>query len=315
MKNIGNTLPVTHSCLSYFQMSLKILFSGYLNYRISKIRHKALLLLTIAITVHQVGYCQDSGISHSDTNFYGRNIKAGNYLNTRGFNMYYEIYGEGQPLLMIHGNSGSISSFAYQIPYFTKAYKVIIADSRAQGNSADTADSLSFEMMADDFSALLDNLHLDSCYVLGWSDGGINGLLLAIRHPEKVKKLAITGANLWPDSTAISTDDYKWGISYYDSLGKIAQTPEIINTRKLVKLDSFEPHITREQLQQIHCSTLVIGGDHDIILPVHTLFIAQSIPESYLWILPNSSHSTLVDHRDLFNEVVGNFFANGLKKN
>jgi pimeloyl-ACP methyl ester carboxylesterase len=76
-------------------------------------------------------------------------------------------------------------------------------DSRAQGKSEDRKDSLTFEMMADDFNALLDSLHLDSCYVLGWSDGGISGLLLALRHPEKVKKLAVSGPNLWPDTTGL----------------------------------------------------------------------------------------------------------------
>ena len=65
--------------------------------------------------------------------------------------------------------------------------------------------------MADDLNALLDTLRLDSCYVIGWSDGGINGLLLAIRHPKKVKKLAVTGANLWNDTSAIDPIIYKWG--------------------------------------------------------------------------------------------------------
>lgn len=264
--------------------------------------------------MRQIISAQPSDSSPFDTTMCGRNAEAGNYLNIRGFKMYYEIYGKGEPLLMIHGNSGSINSFAFQIPYFSKTYKVIAADSRAQGKSIDTDDSLSFEMMADDFNALLNELHINSCNVLGWSDGGINGLLLAIRHPKKVKKLAVTGANLWPDSTAISSADYKWGLAYYDTLGKMPQTPDIMNTRKLVKLDAFEPHLTREQLQQIKCPTLIIGGDHDIILPQHTMFIAQSIPNAYLWILPNSSHSTLHDYKDKFNEVVGDFFGNQLRK-
>lgn len=152
-----------------------------------------------------------------DTNAFGKNEVVGKYLDVNGIKMYYEIYGQGEPLLMIHGNGGSISNFENQIPYFSKKYKVIAVDSRAKGKSEDLQDSLSFEMMADDFSALLDKLHVDSCYVLGWSDGGINGLLLAMRHPEKVKKLAITGANLWPDSTAISAVDYKWGLTFYDT--------------------------------------------------------------------------------------------------
>ena len=121
---------------------------------------------------------------------YGKNTKAGKYADIRGFQMYYETYGTGEPLLIIHGNGGSIGDFNFQIPYFEKKYKVILADSRAQGKSLDNGDSLTYEMMADDLDALLDVLKLDSCYVIGWSDGGINGLLLAMRHPEKVKKLA-----------------------------------------------------------------------------------------------------------------------------
>ncbi|HEY5407387.1 MAG TPA: alpha/beta hydrolase, partial [Ginsengibacter sp.] len=121
---------------------------------------------------------------------YGNNPAAGKYYNIRGIKIYCEIYGSGSPLLMIHGNGGSIASFKENIPYFSKKYKVIVADSRSQGKSKDINDSLSFEMMADDEAALLDALHIDSAYVLGWSDGGIIALLLATRHPEKVIKLA-----------------------------------------------------------------------------------------------------------------------------
>src|SRR6201998_303410 len=95
---------------------------------------------------------------------YGNNPSAGKYYNIRGIKMYCEIYGEGKPLLMIHGNGGSIKSFKNNIPFFAKKYKVIVADSRAQGKTIDTGDSLSFEMMADDEAALLDALHIDSAY-------------------------------------------------------------------------------------------------------------------------------------------------------
>ncbi len=114
--------------------------------------------------------------------------------------MYTEVYGAGKPLLLIHGNGGSMSAFRKNIPYFSKRYKVIAVDSRAQGKTIDNNDSLSFEMMADDFAALLDAMHIDSAYVIGWSDGGINALLLALRHPEKVIRLVSTGANMTPDS-------------------------------------------------------------------------------------------------------------------
>lgn len=244
-----------------------------------------------------------------DTSIYGRNDKAGHYLQTRGFKMYYEVYGKGEPLLIIHGNGGSINNFLYQIPYFSQKYKVIVADSRSQGKSKDDNDSLSYEMMTDDLNALLDSLHLNNCYVIGWSDGGINGLLLAIRHPDKVKKLAVTGANLWPDSTAINLFAYHWAKNYMDTLRMKPKTPEQKHEMKLFNLLANEPHISLHELQSIQCPSLIIGGDHDIILPKHTMLIAQNIKKSYLWILPNSGHSTPIVYKDEFNKTVDKFFT------
>ena len=269
---------------------------------------KPILLLAVIISFGIYAAGQSSGVSAFDTTIYGKNTKVGKYAKIRGINMYYETYGKGEPLLIIHGNGGSINNFLYQVPYFSKNYKVILADSRAQGKSVDAGDSLSYEMMADDLNALLDNLHLDSCYVIGWSDGGINGLLLAIRHPDKVKKLAVTGANLWPDTTAVDPFVYNWAMHYNDTLTKMEQTPQIKNARKLAHLLSYEPHISLEQLHTIQCPTLVIGGDHDVLLPRHTLLIAESIPKSYLWILPNSGHSTPIYYKDQFNATVAEFF-------
>ena len=134
---------------------------------------------------------------------YGDNTDSGKYYSLRGFKMYAETYGQGIPVLLVHGNGGSISSFDHTIPYFSKKYKVIAADSRAHGRSKDHSDSLSFEQMADDCAALLDSMHINKANVIGWSDGGIVGLLLAIRHPDKILNLASSGANIWPDSTAI----------------------------------------------------------------------------------------------------------------
>jgi len=228
--------------------------------------------------------------------------------------MYYETYGTGAPLLIIHGNGGSINDFTNQIPFFEKNYKVILADSRAQGKSIDTGDSLSYEMMADDLNGLLESLKLDSCYVIGWSDGGINGLLLAMRHPDKVKKLAVTGANLSPDTSAVDPEIYVWAKSLGDSIYKLPLSPQVKTYRKLFHLLSYEPHITTKQLQSIHCPTLVIGGDHDVINTRHTLLIAESIPKSYLWILPNSGHSTPIVYANMFNEVVNDFFKNPYRK-
>ncbi|MGN6395316.1 MAG: alpha/beta fold hydrolase [Mucilaginibacter sp.] len=254
-----------------------------------------------------------------DTTRYGRNQAVGKYADIRGFKMYYEVYGKGEPLLIIHGNGGSINNFVYQIPYFAKNYQVIIADSRAQGKSVDHRDSLSYEMMADDLNALLDKLNIKQANVIGWSDGGINGLLLAIHHPDKVKKLAVTGANLWPDTSAVDPFVYDMVLKQNkvaaDTIKKIKNlTPEMKDQVKLLHLLSYEPHIKLEDVSKITCPTLVIGGDHDVIRPKHTMLIADNIPNSYLWILPNSGHSTPLFYKDLFNQVVGDFFAKPFRK-
>ncbi|MBK0380358.1 alpha/beta fold hydrolase [Mucilaginibacter segetis] len=269
-------------------------------------------------------FCLISGFCYSqkspfDTTLYGRNAAVGKYADIRGFKMYYEVYGKGEPMLIIHGNGGSINNFLYQIPYFAKNYQVILADSRAQGKSVDGQDSISYEMMSDDLNALLDHLNLKNVNVIGWSDGGIEGLLLAINHPDKVKKLAVTGANLWPDSTAVDPFIYtmvmKQNMIAADTMKKIKNpTAGMRNQVKLLHLLSFEPHIKLESLHKISCPTLVIGGDHDVIRVEHTVQIAQAIPKSYLWIIPNSGHSTPIYKKDQFNEIVGDFFTQPYRK-
>ena len=171
---------------------------------------------------------------------------------------------------------------------------MIAVDSRAQGKSTDPGDSLSFEMMADDFAALLDTLHIDSAYVLGWSDGGINALLLAMRHPSKVKRLVATGANLWPDSTAVIPSGWREDYKYYqENKDKVFKDPAERNRWKIFLLDWFQPNIPLQDLHAIKCPSLIVAGDHDVINLEHTVKIFQNIPHAYLWILPNSGHPHL----------------------
>ena len=265
---------------------------------------KLMLLVLLFWSAESCAHSEPQALKYGDCN------SAGKYYSIRGIKIYCEIYGSGKPLLMIHGNGGSISAFKNSIPYFANKYRVIVADSRAQGKSADPCDSLSFEMMADDEAALLDSLHIDSAYVLGWSDGGINALLLAMRHPEKVIKLASTGANLWPDSTAIIPSLWRHDKSRFDSTNpQNLKSPEEKNDWKLFLLDWYQPNIDLPSLHAIQCPSLIIGGDHDLIRVEHTTQIYQNIPNACLWILPNSGHGTLIDYSDEFNRKVDEFFT------
>ncbi|MCW3090547.1 MAG: 2-hydroxy-6-oxononadienedioate/2-hydroxy-6-oxononatrienedioate hydrolase [Ferruginibacter sp.] len=246
---------------------------------------------------------------------YGNNAAAGKFYDIRGIKMYCEVYGSGKPLLMIHGNGGSIKSFENNIAFFSKKYKVIVADSRSQGKSKDAGDSLSFEMMADDAAVLLDTLHVKSAFVIGWSDGGISALLLAMRHPKKVLKLVSTGANLWPDSTAISPAAWKRDYTAFKLLNnKITGSFTEKNKKKLFMLDWFQPNIPLAALQNIQCPALIVCGDRDVITLEHTVLIYQNIPHAWLWIVPDSGHGTLIEHKDEFNKKTDEFFSNTFHK-
>ncbi|MGA2749758.1 MAG: alpha/beta hydrolase [Verrucomicrobiota bacterium] len=241
---------------------------------------------------------------------FGDNPAVGKYYQINGFKMYCEVYGAGKPLVMIHGNGGSISAFDHNIPYFAAKFRVIAADSRAQGKSKDSGQSLTFEMMADDDAALLDTLHIDSAYVIGWSDGGIVALLLAMRHPEKVIRLASTGANLQPDASAFGPGLWDAAKKRYDAdKDKVWSTEKDKNDWKLFMLDWNQPNIPFAALGSIRCPSLIICGDHDLISIEHTVRIFQSIPKAALWVVPSSGHATLVEHADDFNRKVDEFFS------
>ena len=250
-----------------------------------------------------------SNLLYAQNDQFGNNSKAGKYYTVRGIKLYTEEYGTGKPLVLFHGNGGSISSMSAIIPYFSKKYRTIALDSRAHGKSVDSGDSLSFEMMADDVAYLLDQMKIDSAYIIGWSDGGIIALELAMRHPEKIRRLASTGANLWPDSTALLPGLWKDEKKYFDSqTGKAKITSEEKNSWKVFMLDWEQPNISLASLRKIQTPSLIISGDHDIIRIEHTVRIFQNIPKAELWILPDSGHGTLIEHAMEFCETVDKFF-------
>jgi len=234
---------------------------------------------------------------------YGNNLKAGHHATINGISLYYETYGQGEPLIMLHGNGGSISSFNRQIPFFEKYYQVIAIDSRLQGKSGGSTQNISYDLMASDFCALLDFLHIASANVLGWSDGGIDGIIMAMNCPERVKRLAISGANIVPDSTAMSYADIL-GMKDFVAHDKKASKTEIALTKMMID----QPNIPFSSLKEIHCPVLVMAGDHDMIKPEHTLKIFQSIPNASLCIFPDSNHGVCQQHPKLFNETVLTFF-------
>jgi pimeloyl-ACP methyl ester carboxylesterase len=202
---------------------------------------------------------------------YGANPAAGRTFTHDGIKLYYEIYGVGEPLLLAHGNRGSIGELSAQIAYFRTRYRVIAMDSRDHGKSADSPDKITYEKMTDDLAALLEHLRTPPACVLGWSDGGIEALLLAIRHPEKVKKIAAMAANLDPDGL------HPKALALIKTM--LASTPPPgKRDAKVTQMMLDEPNIEFTSLETITAPTLILAGDHDVIRDEHTLDIYHHIP-------------------------------------
>ena len=237
---------------------------------------------------------------------YGSNPRASGMFVHDGVKLYYEVYGKGEPVVLIHGNGGSIADWASQIAHFRTRYRIIVMDSRDQGRSGDSAGRITYEKMADDQAALLDHLGIAQANVVGWSDGGIEALLLGMRHPSKVKKIVAMAANLNPEAV------YPETAQLADVLTNQAQavnvsSRQVARDSKVLSLLTNEPHIDPKLLNSITAPTLVLAGDHDLILDTHTLEIFHHLPNAQLGIFPDSTHMVPYDDPGRFNDAVERF--------
>lgn len=253
---------------------------------------------------------------------YGSNPSAGKYIDVNDIKVYYEVYGEGEPLLLLHGNSGSIENFIYQIPELSKHFKVYAIDSRAQGRTIDSEKEITYSLMASDMSEFVNKLKLGKVNILGWSDGGNIGLEFAFSHPDQVLKVVAVGANHTynnafepADSVMMAPDDPLWvrtsvllnnQKTAIDRLSPDKSRIPVIK-EKLESLMAKYPNFTSEQLNMIKTPFLIVAGDHDVINLYLTIELYRNLPNSQLFIAPGATHVFPVENPDLFNSEVIKF--------
>jgi pimeloyl-ACP methyl ester carboxylesterase len=246
---------------------------------------------------------------------YGNNKRIGKYCNISGIKVYYEIYGAGEPLLLLHGNGQSIVDFSKQIPTLAKHYQVIAVDTRAQGKSIDNSNNkLSYDIFAADMKVLLDSLHLKKVNILGWSDGGNTALIMAIKYPEYVGKLIVMGANLNPTENAVE----KSILNQLKKDLKMLRQKDDAESKQMFRLLfmlSTEPNINVDDLHKIASKTLVLAGEKDVIKAEHTKLIADNIGKSQLIIFKKETHMIPNENASLFNQTVLNFLNEQNVKN
>ncbi|MEQ8802100.1 alpha/beta fold hydrolase [Haliea sp.] len=244
---------------------------------------------------------------------YGDSPDRGGYADINGIKMYYEVYGEGEPMALIHGSGQDISAMRHQIDYFAGKYKVVAADSRAHGKSGLGEGELTYIQMADDWADLFRHLKLGPVKVVGWSDGGNIGLRMAVDHPELIDKLATMGANLQPDASAVQPWAVAWvkqASAEVDAMLTAGDTSQNWKVQaEHLRLLREQPNMTLGELGQIKVPVLVMAGDKDVIRDEHTVLMYQHIPRAHLAIFPGETHFTPETSPELFNRTVDNFMS------
>ncbi|MDN3594364.1 alpha/beta fold hydrolase [Zunongwangia endophytica] len=243
----------------------------------------------------------------SSASGFGSNANIGKFVDIDDIKLYYEIYGKGEPLLLLHGNNSSMSRFQNQLDYFKENYRVIGLDSRGQGKSTSSDTPLTYELMAEDVSKFIKELGLEKVNIIGWSDGGNIALILAMNHPEQVKTMAIMGSVIYNNKTSVPAKINKILRTQIAEMEKQGISKDDMSYRlKLLLLN--EPNIDPESLRQIQAPTLVMAGQHDIVKEKHSQLIAEKIPHANLKIFKGAGHEAPEEIPEIFNTTVNIFF-------
>ena len=242
---------------------------------------------------------------------YGNDPAHGATAAINDTTIYYETYGQGEPLLLLHGNGQSIAALDKQIAFFAKHWRVIAVDSRGHGKSGWGKGRLTYDQMAEDISVLLDTLGIKSANVVGWSDGGNVGLILAIRHPAQVTRLATMGALITPDGAYPWAQDWvgKQVVSTQARIDAGDTTRPWANYLQLLDLLGKQPQVAVAELKKITAPTLVMAADKDVIRAEHSQLIFETIPKAQLVIFPGATHFIPADNAPLFNQTVETFLT------
>ena len=231
-----------------------------------------------------------------------------------GISVYYAVYGQGPPVILLHGGLANADYWGNQIKALMPRRTVIVMDSRGHGRSTRDARPYGYDLMADDVVGLLDFLNVPKADVIGWSDGGILGLDLAIRHNDRVGKVFAFAANTVPSGVKDDVEKNPTFAAFIKRAGDEyrahSSTPKEYDAfvDQISKMWSSEPNWTDAQLQAIAAPVLIVDGDHDeAIKREHTEYIAATIPHAGLLILPNASHFAFLQDPELFNFAMLHF--------
>jgi pimeloyl-ACP methyl ester carboxylesterase len=238
------------------------------------------------------------------------------HAKVNGISLYYATIGHGPPVLLLHGGLANSDYWGHLVTALAPHHTVILVDSRGHGRSTRDARPYGYDLMADDVVALLDTLHIAKADVVGWSDGAILGLDLAIRHPDRIGRIFAFAANTVTSGVQEGVEKNPTFARYIARAGHeyahLSATPKDYDAfvAQISKMWETEPNWTDAQLRSIKSPVLVVDGDHDeAIKRSHTEYVAATIPGAGLLILPNTSHFAFLQNPAAFNAAVLHFLG------
>ena len=241
---------------------------------------------------------------------------GGQHIRVDDASIYCETFGAGPPVLVLHGGVGSMEDMSFQIRALAKSHFVIAVDSRGHCRSTGANGPLNYSLMSDDMVKVLESLNVNRVDVVGWSDGGIIGLDLAMRHPERVRRLVAISANYNTDGLGYTPSVEpvpRIALRYWLLAPNPAQWPDLY--RNVVAMWRTQPQYTLDDLGHIEAPTLVMAGEDDLIKREHTDQLAKAIPGSRESIIAGATHSVPIEKSEIVNSKILDFLDEPMDSN
>jgi pimeloyl-ACP methyl ester carboxylesterase len=219
--------------------------------------------------------------------------------------LHFIEQGQGQSMILLHGNGESCDYFEHQIAYFSKQYHVIALDTRGHGQSPRGEKPFTIKQFAEDLHDFMDEKGIEKAHILGFSDGGNIALTFALKYPERIEKLILNGANLFPSGVKPL---YQWPIEIGYRIARLfsKKSEKAKQNAEMLGLMVNEPHIEPSELARLTMPVLVIAGTKDMIKESHTRLIYKSLPNAQMNII-EGDHFVANKNADAFNKVVDLF--------
>lgn len=241
------------------------------------------------------------------------------YAPVNGVQIWYAVFGHGEPVILLHGGLANANYWGKQVPVLARRYQVIVMDSRGHGRSTRNQQPFGYDLMASDVLGVMDFLKIPKAAIVGWSDGAILGLEIAIHHPERLTKLFAFAAN--SDPSAVLDVDQSPVFSAFIARSQreyeqLSSTPDQYRAflDQIRQMWATQPNFTAEQLNSIRVPTWIVDADHDeAIKRENAEFMAKQIPGAGLLLQPWVSHFSLLQDPEQFNSDVLHFLGSAAR--